>query len=135
MNEPHSKIIRYNQRLTNLKKSYQFLLDSLAAKNIPTAIQNASTIKAFEMSFDLSWKCLKDYLEYIDILANNPRDIIKEAFQLGILKNGHEWIELLDKRNQLVHLYDEKQSQLSVDTIQNIAVKEITQLIDYLDKI
>jgi nucleotidyltransferase substrate binding protein (TIGR01987 family) len=62
----------------------------------------------FEMSFELAWKMLKDYLEEEGFTVVSPRDAIKQAFQAGLLEDGHVWIEALKDRNLTVHTYEEK---------------------------
>ena len=66
-------------------------------------------IQFFEMCSDSAWKLLKDYLE--DQRYNNvatPRAAIKQAFNSGIIKDGHTWMDLLSDRNLTSHVYDEK---------------------------
>jgi nucleotidyltransferase substrate binding protein (TIGR01987 family) len=55
--------IRWKQRFTNLKKAFDGLSQALTIDN-PDIVQRAGIIQFFEMSFELSWKTIKDYLEY-----------------------------------------------------------------------
>lgn len=55
--------IRWRQRFTNLKKAFDGLSQALAIDN-PDIVQRAGIIQFFKMSFELSWKTIKDYLEY-----------------------------------------------------------------------
>jgi nucleotidyltransferase substrate binding protein (TIGR01987 family) len=36
--------------------------------------------------------------------------VIKEAFKAKTIKDGQEWINMLEDRNKTSHLYDEKQA-------------------------
>jgi len=64
-------------------------------------------IQFFETSFELSWKLMKDYLEYLGYDIKSPRDAIKTGFQAEIIMNGDQWLEALMDRNLTVHTYDE----------------------------
>ncbi len=72
--------IRWKQRLSNFQKSLAHLADAVELEK-PTIIQQAGTIQFFEMSFELAWKTLKDYLEeqgFIDV--KSPKATIKKAY-------------------------------------------------------
>ncbi len=72
--------IRWKQRLSNFQKPLVHLAVAVELKK-PTIIQQAGTIQFFEMSFELAWKTLKDYLEeqgFIDI--KSPKATIKKAY-------------------------------------------------------
>ena len=45
------------------------------------------------------------------------RDAIKEAFAAQIIKEGHLWLEMLEKRNILSHTYNRKQAANAVRVI------------------
>ena len=38
----------------------------------------------------------------------SPRAAIKQSFQLGILYDGHVWIDAMEDRNKTSHIYDEE---------------------------
>ena len=85
-------------------------------------------IKAFEITFELGWKTLKDYLEYNSISLSIPREIIKHAYNMQIIANGQTWIDMLDGRNLMSHVYDNKKSIEVCEHIINLYVKEIEQV-------
>lgn len=45
-----------------------------------------------------------------------PRDVFKQAFQSGVVLEGHVWMDALDDRNLTPHTYNEETS-LKVDVI------------------
>ena len=68
------------------------------------------TIKRFEFTFELAWKLAQLILEYNNVQTRGPRLVIKEAFKLGLIKKGENWIDMLEDRNKTSHIYDEKQA-------------------------
>jgi nucleotidyltransferase substrate binding protein (TIGR01987 family) len=75
----------------------------------PDIVQKAGLIQFFEMSFELAWKTMKDYLEaegYNEI--RSPRDTIKKVFEISLIANGHDWLQALEDRNNSSHAYDEE---------------------------
>ncbi|MFL0194473.1 HI0074 family nucleotidyltransferase substrate-binding subunit [Clostridium sp. WILCCON 0269] len=58
----------------------------------------------FEIAFELSWKLMKDYLEAQELYTKSPRETIKQAYQIGLIDDGHVWIDALADRNLTIHL-------------------------------
>ncbi|MBY0435719.1 MAG: nucleotidyltransferase substrate binding protein [Cyclobacteriaceae bacterium] len=86
------------------------LENALAIEN-PDMLQKAGTIQFFEMSFELAWNLVKDYLEeqgYVDI--KSPRAALKKAFETGLIADGHSWMDLMVDRNLTAHTYDEQKA-------------------------
>src|ERR1035437_2882683 len=107
-----NKDIRWHQRFENFGKSMTFLERAMAIEH-PDIIQKAGMIQFFEMSFELAWNTLKDYLEeegFIDL--KSPRSTIKKAFEIGFIDNGHAWLQLLEDRNLTSHTYDEETTDM-----------------------
>ena len=73
--------IRWKQRFQNFEKAMGHLEDALEIEN-PDLLQKAGIIQFFEMSYELAWNVLKDYLEeqgFIDV--NSPRSAIKRPLK------------------------------------------------------
>src|SRR5690606_1867878 len=104
------KDIRWKQRFQNYTKALSYLEQGLQIPN-PDIVQKAGIIQFFEMSFELAWKLVKDYLEnqgFIDV--KSPRSALKKAFEINMLENGHDWMNLLQDRNLTAHTYDEEKA-------------------------
>lgn len=102
--------IRWVQRFSNFSKAMNHLENALQISN-PDMVQKAGIIQLFEMSFELAWNMVKDYLEeqgFVDI--KSPRSALKKAFEMNILENGHDWMNLLQDRNLTAHTYDEQKA-------------------------
>jgi nucleotidyltransferase substrate binding protein (TIGR01987 family) len=98
--------IRWQQRLSHYLKAFELLNSAIAIKN-PSIVERAGLIQFFEMAFELAWKLLKDYLEAEGYTIKSPRDAIKQAFQSGIIIEGHQWMAALEGRNLTTHTYNE----------------------------
>ena len=112
------KSIRWRQRFSNLENAFLFLGEGLKIK-APDPFQEAGIIQSFEFTFELSWKTLKDLLEFMGANVDSGRDAIKEAFSMQIIKDGHLWIEMLEKRNALSHTYNRKRATEAVHLIRD----------------
>lgn len=111
--------IRWKQRFENWQAAYSRLQEAANAhtQTEHSAIIQMALIKGFEMTFELSWKTMKDYLSYSGIEANAPRDIIKHAFATNIIADGQVWIDMLDDRNLMAHTYDEARAKKAIEHI------------------
>ena len=99
--------IRWIQRFSNFERAFLLLQDSLKTEPL-SILERAGLIQFFEMTFELSWKLLKDYEETEGFIVKTPREAIKQAFQSGLISNGHDWIDALQDRNLTSHTYNEE---------------------------
>ncbi|WP_257350799.1 nucleotidyltransferase substrate binding protein [Pseudalkalibacillus decolorationis] len=111
------KDTRWRQRFENFEKSYN-LLEKYSQHEIKTDLERAGIIQIFEMTFELAWKVMKDYLESQGYLVKSPRETIKQSFQSGLIEDGHIWIDALSKRNLTTHTYDAAFAEKFVEEIQ-----------------
>ena len=101
--------IRWQQRFQHFEKAYhvfQRRIDEYRTDTKNEAFQMA-LIQAFEVTIELSWKVLKDYLANEGTVVNSPKQVIRQAFQFNIIDNGEDWMLALEKRNLTTHTYDE----------------------------
>ncbi|OGQ14994.1 MAG: nucleotidyltransferase [Deltaproteobacteria bacterium RIFCSPHIGHO2_02_FULL_40_11] len=105
-----NKDVRWKERFQNFEKAFKDLEATIKLKN-PSKAERAGLIQFFEMTFELSWKTIKDYLEAQGYQVNGPREALKQAFQIHLLEEGHLWMKALEDRNLTTHTYDEAISQ------------------------
>jgi nucleotidyltransferase substrate binding protein (TIGR01987 family) len=80
--------------------------------NAPETISNRdSAIKRFELTFELAWKTIKEYLGDKGIVCRSPRDCFEQAFSLGLIQDDPMWSRMIKDRNLSVHTYNEKLAQ------------------------
>lgn len=125
--------IRWKQRFENFDKSYK-LLNKYAKQPITTELERAGIIQFFEMTFELAWKVLKDYLEAQEYLVKSPRETVKQAFQIGLIDNGHVWMDALSNRNLTTHTYDEELANKMTNEIITMYLPELDKMYEKLSK-
>lgn len=102
--------IRWKQRFHNFRKALNYLEQALEIES-PDIVQKAGIIQFFEMSFELAWNVVKDYLEeqgFTDV--KTPRGALKKGFEINLISDGHDWMALLQDRNLSAHTYDEQKA-------------------------
>lgn len=127
------KDIRWKQRFENFDKSYK-LLNKYSKQPITTELERAGIIQFFEMTFELAWKVLKDYLEAQEYLVKSPRETVKQAFQIGLIDNGHIWMDALSNRNLTTHTYDEELANKMTNEIITMYLPELDKMYEKLSK-
>lgn len=99
--------IRWKQRYQNFSKSFDLLNTALECDiEALKDLEAMGLVQAFEMSFELAWKTLKDFLEYQGYDVKSPRETIREAFKQGYLPDAESWLNCLEGRNSTLHAYD-----------------------------
>jgi nucleotidyltransferase substrate binding protein (TIGR01987 family) len=67
------------------------------------------TVLNFNLTFDISWKVMKDILikqlGILDFAIGSPSETLRQAFTNGIIDDDN-WMKMLRVRNQLAHDYD-----------------------------
>ncbi len=117
----------------NFKNATERLKEALNEEVTDIVIDGV--LHRFEFTFELAWKTMKDYLEYQGIIGKigSPREIIKEAFSVGLIENGETWIDMMLSRNTLLHLYDEETSREIYDKIKEEYIQEFEKIIEKLE--
>ena len=120
---------RWIQRFDNFKRAFLVLEDAVSVES-PSVLEQGGIIQFFEMTFELSWKLLKDYQEMKGATVKYARDVLKQAFQSGLISNGHDWIEALDDHKLMSHTYNESVSTKVVEKIKNKYFPLLSELKD-----
>jgi nucleotidyltransferase substrate binding protein (TIGR01987 family) len=100
--------LRWKQRLENLTKA-NARLKAACSQEQYSDLERAGLVQMFEFSFELTWKTLKDLVEYEGYEAASPRNAIRTALEANHItaENCEILLDALNKRNLLVHTYDE----------------------------
>lgn len=63
----------------------------------------------FEICFEQSWKAMKESLEFngfAESRTGSPKQILKTAYQAGIITEEQLWLDALASRNNVAHAYN-----------------------------
>jgi len=123
--------IRWKQRFENFEKAFLFF-EKAVEKASHTPIEIGGLVQAFEFTFELGWKTVKDYLEEQGIVTRFPREAIKEGFNTQIIEDGHSWLHMLEKRNELSYTYNENVAKNAVEIIKHRYHPAIRQVYEYM---
>ena len=69
------------------------------------ALRLAALAKTFESTFEYTWKRFKREADAAGLEAYSPRESLKAAAQLGLIKDLEQWNRFLNARNLSVHDY------------------------------
>lgn len=87
--------------------------------------------KRFEYTFESLWKSTKEYLRIEGIICSTPLQSFQESFKRGIIEERYEevFVEMIDKRNQIVHIYGFEEARNIYDFIKRedvyLAIKSV----------
>ena len=125
--------IRWKQRFENFDRAIKKLVSfAEEEEKHGTEIYQVALIGAFEFTFELGWKTLKDYLKFNGVNVFLPRDVIKQSFHHHLIEDGQMWIDMLEDRNLLSHVYDEEKARSAVSSIKHKYTLAIVQVHDLL---
>lgn len=99
---------RYINRYRTFCRSVKNLEKSLKADPKVNFVLEG-TVLNFNLTFDISWKVMKDILVkelgILDFAIGSPRETLQQAFTNGMIEDDR-WMQMLRVRNQLAHDYD-----------------------------
>lgn len=97
---------RIAERIENFNRAFCIFEEAVEAFDKNKKLTHMALIQTFEVCFELAWKILKDYLFLSGINAQFPKQVIKEAFNKEVIKDGQIWIDMLNGRNTTSHEYN-----------------------------
>ena len=99
---------RFNRRFMSFCNS----LDALAEarqRDLSDSFVLSGTSAKFSITFDLSWKVMKDilvkYYAITGFVTGSSREVLREAYKANLISDD-AWMEMLKVRNELSHDYD-----------------------------
>lgn len=99
------KYENFIKTLTNLQKVRQ---KEIEADDI---LSIAGMTNLFTQCFEQSWRAMKEYLAaegWSAAESGSPRQIIKTAFEAGLITDEDGWLQALQTRNLEAHTYNEE---------------------------
>ena len=128
-----------DEKFTKRFESFVNSLDSLAEakkRDMTDSFVLSGTSAKFSITFDLSWKVMKDILiqhyAITDFVAGSPREVLKAAFQAKMISDD-VWMEMLKVRNQLSHDYDGEIVKTYCHRIVNVYIDKMYEFKEYVE--
>lgn len=105
--------IRWKQRFENFLGALKQLKNAneLRKQRPFTELELQGAVQAFEVTQELSWKVMKDFLEAegrTDLFGS--KTVVREAFNLGLISNCEQWLNTIESRNKTSQIYDEQET-------------------------
>ena len=128
---------KFTKRFQSYKRSLEALSEA-RERDMEDSFVLSGTSAKFSITFDLAWKTMKDILiehhAIIDFVAGSPREVLKKAFQAGMI-SGDEWIQMLEIRNQLTHDYDGEIVKTHCQTIVQTYINKFEEFQAWVEKL
>lgn len=91
----------------------------------------------YEICFEQSWKAIKEILTINGIAESqtgSPRQILKSAYQVGLIKAEDTWLAALVSRNNVAHAYHQEIAKDIIKQTQNKYFHMFTDLKSEIEK-
>lgn len=119
---PMDSNLRWVQRFQNFTDAYQTferVFERYRAHSEDEITQMA-LIQAFEFTFEIAWKTMKDYLEYEGYDGvGNSKQTVRVAFQASLIGDAEGWMMAIARRNMTSHVYNSVILQETIDFIRD----------------
>lgn len=92
---------KFETSVSHLKDAWQFYVDG----SEPDHVRFMAVAKAFETAVEYAWKYLKRQVENEGLEAPTPKEAIRQAAKIKLIKNASAWIEFVNVRNSSTHDY------------------------------
>lgn len=122
---------RFTQRRADFLKAVTRLEEACAQPE--SSFLRDSVIQRFEFSWELAWKMLKLRLAFLGVEALNPREVIRQSLQAGLIQDGNAWTAAQHHRNMTSHTYDEPLSLVVYAFVRSQGVLLLRDLADAAD--
>lgn len=130
---------RWHYRFDNYKRAFALLRQAIEQYDIGqlTDLEKEGLIQRFEYCWELAWNVLADYLNNAGVILPEraPRRVIKAALGagiIGIITDGDHWMQALDDRNKMAHVYNQKRFAEVIDNISKHYLGLFDELYMYL---
>ncbi len=81
----------------------------LSKERALSELEQQGLIQSFEFTHELSWKLLKDFLEYQGVSGIiGSRDAVRNAYNQALISNSDLWMEMIESRNLTSHTYNDE---------------------------
>ena len=122
---------RLRRRSESLARAFSLFAEAAQATDL-SRLEQEGLVHRFEYTFELAWQTARDYLQLKGYLVTYPRDVLKQAFQSGLVRDGEAWLEMLDIRDNFADLYEDEPLREAVEGIRERFFPSIRDLVEGL---
>ena len=110
-------------------------LNEIQSERTFSDLEKTGFIQRFNFTIELAWKTLETILEFEGNMEQirGSKDVLRVALKRGMIENGEIWMEMLDKRNQMSHQYDENKSLQVFDRIRLVFVGQLNKFKGFIE--
>ena len=130
--------IRWIQRLDSYAKACNRVLEITESDRSMydlSELEKEGLIQRFEYTFELAWKVLQDYLQFLGFqFQTGPNSTLQMAFENGLINNHDAWRRMAKARITTSHTYNEGDADEIVHNIYNEYSCLLGDLLDVLNK-
>ena len=106
------------KKFDNFCNAFQNLKDIYDYEAPYSNVEMTGLVGLYEICFEQAWKAMKEFLEkdgFAEGQTGSLRQIIKTAYQAGLVEDEEVWLAALIARNNVAHAYNKA---IALDIIQ-----------------
>ena len=130
---------RWEQRLDSYHKALNRLAEVVNVMNSRelNEFEADGLVQRFEFTFELAWKLIKSYAEFqvTDKEIMGSRDAFRWAFDNGLITDCQSWMEMVKRRNDTSHTYDEATATEVVQLVKSTYFQLFVDLLNKMEKL
>lgn len=134
-----NNLSRWEQKLQSYHKALNRVAEvvNVMDKRQLNDFEADGLIQRFEFTFELAWKLMKSYAEFqgTDKEIMGSRDAIRWAFENKIISDSGIWMEMVKRRNDTSHTYDEETAAEVVIRIKDSYYQAFMALYDRMENL
>ena len=99
------------KKFDNFFRAFYNLKDIYGYEEPYGNVEMTGLVGLYEVCFEQSWKAMKEILEnagFAEGQTGSPRQILKTAYQAGLIRDEELWISALHARNNVAHAYNKE---------------------------
>lgn len=124
---------RLTERIENFNRAFNIYQQAVQEFDWEKILSHMALIQSYEVTCELAWKVLKDYLFENGISVSLPKQVVKEAFNKNIIQDGQLWIDMIEARNATSHEYNLEKVSVLLTNISSNFYKELLKFYDLVN--
>lgn len=99
-------------------------------------VELTGLVGLFEICFEQSWKAIKEILQmngFSEGQTGSPRQILKTAYEAGMIRDEKVWLAALASRNNVAHAYNRDVALDIINQTKNMYYNMFAELKDVIE--